>query len=604
VSTEVLINNALGSIGANLTSSGTTITFANPSANPIPTLTSGEFVKIALDPGLLTYEITYLEGPFTSGATTGTILRGQEGTTGQAHTSGGVWLSGPTVASLTPGGDATGYLYNLVLQATSNVESIMRNLMSLDEVMPAQGTVNLNAQQIYNLGMGLSPINAAQVQQLANEYAITQVPVTITAASVSGTAPNLVLNLTTSPALTTVEAGQYLNIAGAQNGGGGANWSNIDGNWLVTALTGTSVTCALTGIATAPTAPYSTSSATGTPTLVLPVPVAAKGLVICLGGGGSGGGAGSAATNATAQSGASGGGAGSNAARYQSLAGPIPIYAASVSGGVLTLTLNVLLPTVYQVGQFLNVINATGGSWADINGSWAITSIGTTTIGLTTVTQVQCTYLGLGSPPSGTYTSLSGSAQACYLCTVGAGGPAVNGGPMGGNAGTPGSVGSPSVFAGGTTTSAAGGNGGVNSGASIAGAVGGIVGVSSTNTLTVSGGVTNVPLVGGQASTISGYGNQGGPPTGFSPCSGAGGGSATTGSGGLGGGGGQAGKFGGANSGGFPGASSTTSGVAGASATDVGGGGGGGGGGLGTTGVGGGGGAGAPGKIDVIWPFP
>lgn len=87
---ELTANFLNGTLGANLTTSGTTITFGV--APPFPTLVSPQFIKLVLD----FTEVVYLTA-YTSGATTGTILRGQEGTTGKAHSSGsGTWWNNPT----------------------------------------------------------------------------------------------------------------------------------------------------------------------------------------------------------------------------------------------------------------------------------------------------------------------------------------------------------------------------------------------------------------------------------------------------------------------------------------------------------------------------
>jgi hypothetical protein len=91
-------NNALGTLGASLTNSGTTITFA--SAPGLPSLGAGEYTPLVLEPPSASapsanFEVVYLTA-YSSPATTGTISRGQEGTTAVAHANGAAWVCGPT----------------------------------------------------------------------------------------------------------------------------------------------------------------------------------------------------------------------------------------------------------------------------------------------------------------------------------------------------------------------------------------------------------------------------------------------------------------------------------------------------------------------------
>ncbi len=96
-------NNEAGTLGAALTSTGTTITFTN--VPDFATLTGPEYIKIAIDSGTDTYEIVYLVA-YNSGSNTGTIVR--SGTSPNvedainwpavAHQSGAPWACVPTVA--------------------------------------------------------------------------------------------------------------------------------------------------------------------------------------------------------------------------------------------------------------------------------------------------------------------------------------------------------------------------------------------------------------------------------------------------------------------------------------------------------------------------
>lgn len=96
--TELRYDNALGKLGDSLSSSGTAINFG-ATAPPFATLTGSDYIKLILEPATdvpsANYEVAYLTA-YTATATTGTILRAQEGTTGVAHASGVLWVCGPT----------------------------------------------------------------------------------------------------------------------------------------------------------------------------------------------------------------------------------------------------------------------------------------------------------------------------------------------------------------------------------------------------------------------------------------------------------------------------------------------------------------------------
>lgn len=96
-------NNSVGTLGASLTNSGTTITFA--SAPSFATIVSPDYIPIVLEPAgtspSANFEIVHLTA-YTAGATTGTISRGQEGTSGGAHSNGVEWACGPVQLDALP----------------------------------------------------------------------------------------------------------------------------------------------------------------------------------------------------------------------------------------------------------------------------------------------------------------------------------------------------------------------------------------------------------------------------------------------------------------------------------------------------------------------
>jgi hypothetical protein len=96
---EVIYNNISGTLGGSGlagNSSASVITFS--SAPAFPTLAASVYAKLEIDPGVGgPYEIGYLSS-FTSGGITGTLLRGQEGTSAQGHVAGATWIHGATAA--------------------------------------------------------------------------------------------------------------------------------------------------------------------------------------------------------------------------------------------------------------------------------------------------------------------------------------------------------------------------------------------------------------------------------------------------------------------------------------------------------------------------
>lgn len=103
---RIRYNNQAGTLGASLTSGGTTITFA--SAPNFATLSGGDYIALALDPGTASFEIVYLTA-YTAGATTGTITRAAEDAThwpAVAHASGAAWDNSALVADMALAEDA------------------------------------------------------------------------------------------------------------------------------------------------------------------------------------------------------------------------------------------------------------------------------------------------------------------------------------------------------------------------------------------------------------------------------------------------------------------------------------------------------------------
>lgn len=82
---------------------GSTTTGTFGAATTIPTIASGDFIKISVDPGTVNEEIVYLNGPYTAGATSAsTFTRAAEASqggvsSGVAH-AGVSWVHTATAA--------------------------------------------------------------------------------------------------------------------------------------------------------------------------------------------------------------------------------------------------------------------------------------------------------------------------------------------------------------------------------------------------------------------------------------------------------------------------------------------------------------------------
>lgn len=116
-------NNLGGTLGAALTGTGTTITFG-AALTGIPTIAAPDYLPLLLEPPAgatpsANFEIVWLTA-YTAGATTGTILRGQEGTAAVAHASGVTWGHAPTAQDFKVTPPARAYR-NAALSLTGNV---------------------------------------------------------------------------------------------------------------------------------------------------------------------------------------------------------------------------------------------------------------------------------------------------------------------------------------------------------------------------------------------------------------------------------------------------------------------------------------------------
>jgi len=87
---RLVYNNLGGQLGASLTNVATAVTFASAltyqQTTAVPTIVAPDFIPLTLEAGTVNEETGSLTA-YTSGATTGTFLAGQEGS-GVAHLAG------------------------------------------------------------------------------------------------------------------------------------------------------------------------------------------------------------------------------------------------------------------------------------------------------------------------------------------------------------------------------------------------------------------------------------------------------------------------------------------------------------------------------------
>lgn len=104
--TRLRYNGVVGALGASLTNSATSVTFAaaltHSGGTNVPTLAGNDFIPLTiLDTKGVPSEIVYLTA-YTAGATSGTIVRGREGTSGVAHSNGDKIVHAPSVVDFDP----------------------------------------------------------------------------------------------------------------------------------------------------------------------------------------------------------------------------------------------------------------------------------------------------------------------------------------------------------------------------------------------------------------------------------------------------------------------------------------------------------------------
>lgn len=241
-------NNIFGTSAANpiTFSSGGTTTGSWVSSPGFPTIASPNYVAIVVEPNTANEEIVYLTA-YTSGGTSGTFTRAQEGTSGITHTAT-AWSHSPTVFDFTPlwggvlttahtfydtgsiiifndqyllvttgftsgssGSTPTGPIiapagsYNCValgplitgdillsstgvatLQGTYNFEQLLR-LTSLDQMAPPASNVNFNSQRQIQVAPGIATTDSPNLGQTL--YGTGASALTVASGSLGGNTP-------------------------------------------------------------------------------------------------------------------------------------------------------------------------------------------------------------------------------------------------------------------------------------------------------------------------------------------------------------------------------------------------------------------------------
>jgi hypothetical protein len=98
-------NGLAGTLGASLSDSATSVTFAaklTHAGGDVPTITGSDYIPLALlDSDGLCVEIAHVTA-YTAEATSGTIARGKESTTAVAHDNGATFVNAATVLDIAP----------------------------------------------------------------------------------------------------------------------------------------------------------------------------------------------------------------------------------------------------------------------------------------------------------------------------------------------------------------------------------------------------------------------------------------------------------------------------------------------------------------------
>lgn len=141
-------NGLSAALGASLTNSATSVTFAaaltHSNGTNVPTISGSDYIPLTvLDSSGHESEIVYLTA-YTAGATTGTISRGQEGTSGVAHSTGDRVICSVLVSDVAAVGPLAYKSYSAgtsVTNSTTTLTDVDATNLAVTFVVPPSGNV-------------------------------------------------------------------------------------------------------------------------------------------------------------------------------------------------------------------------------------------------------------------------------------------------------------------------------------------------------------------------------------------------------------------------------------------------------------------------------
>ena len=173
-------NGVLAHLDADLSAGATAITFDVPLTHSggtnVPTLSGGDYFALTiLDANAVPREIVYVTA-YTAGATTATITRGQEGTSGVTHSAGVIVLHAPTVYDYNPLTNPAWAAKGDLLVGSANDTAIIKSVGADATVLTADaaaaGGMKWAAPSSWTLDINNPLSSAANITTLSGTWGI------------------------------------------------------------------------------------------------------------------------------------------------------------------------------------------------------------------------------------------------------------------------------------------------------------------------------------------------------------------------------------------------------------------------------------------------